>query len=207
MNKKPVHHSRTYREDAHLVREFQSGDKRAFDELVLRHKDRIFNLCYWYFQDYPEANEQAQEIFIKAYKGIKKFRFEAAFSTWLHRIAVNTCKNRIKSLEYRFRKKTDSLDNPGTADNLGSSEEIPDEIGSPEAALEKKQTTLLVQTAIKALPADKKTMILLRDVEGLTYEEIADITGLNQGTVKSKLARAREDLKKRLMKTAKNEVF
>jgi len=198
MNKKPDHYNKVLKEDADLIRSFQSGNKQAFDELVLKHKDKIFNLCYWFLQDYQEANEQAQETFIKVFKGLKKFRFESSFTTWLHRIAVNTCKNRIQSLEYRFRKKTDSLDNPVTQDHFNPVDRITDEADSPDTALEKKQRSASVRKAINALPEEKKTMIVLRDIEELSYEEIADITGLKQGTVKSKLARAREDLKNKL---------
>ena len=198
MNKKPDYQNKSSTKEAYLICAFQSGNKRAFDDLVLAHKDKIFNLCYWYLQDYQEANEQAQETFIKVFKGLKSFRFESSFSTWLHRIAVNTCKNRITSLEYRFRKKTDSLDNPEMADHFNPGDGISDEIQSPDVALEKKQKSAFVQKAINALPEAKKTMIVLRDIEGLSYEEIADITGLKQGTVKSKLARAREDLKNKL---------
>jgi len=198
MNTKPDHQHKSAKVDAELVRAFQSGDKRAFDDLVLRHKDKIFNLCYWYFQDTQEANEQAQEIFIKIFKALNKFRFESAFSTWLHRIAINTCKNRIKSLEYRFRKKTDSMDNPDFADHGNPGEKLTNGRDLPDTALEKKERTRLVQKAIQALPEMKKTMIILRDIDGLSYEEIAAVTGLNPGTVKSKLARARDDLKNRL---------
>ena len=198
MNKKPDHHNKSSMEDDDLVRSFQAGNEQAFDKLVLRHKDKIFNLCYWFLQDYQEANEQAQETFIKTFKALKKFRCESSFSTWLHRITVNTCKNRIKSLEYRFRKKTDSLDNSEKANTLNPVEKMADETYAPDKALERKQRSICIRKAINALPEAKKTMIVLRDIEGLSYEEIADITGLNPGTVKSKIARARDDLKNKL---------
>ncbi|MCJ7772597.1 MAG: sigma-70 family RNA polymerase sigma factor, partial [Desulfobacterales bacterium] len=177
MNKNPDHHYKSSMEDDDLVRSFQAGNEQAFDELVLRHKDKIFNLCYWFLQDYQDANEQAQETFIKTFKALKKFRFESSFSTWLHRITVNTCKNRIKSLEYRFRKKTDSLDNSEKANTLNPVNEMAVETYSPDKALERKQRSIRVRKAINALPEAKKTMIVLRDIEGLSYEEIADITG------------------------------
>ena len=198
MNKKPDHHNKSSMEDDDLVRSFQAGNEQAFDKLVLRHKDKIFNLCYWFLQDYQEANEQAQETFIKTFKALKNFRCESSFSTWLHRITVNTCKNRIKSLEYRFRKKTDSLDNSEKANTLNPVEKMADETYAPDKALERKQRSICIRKAINALPEAKKTMIVLRDIEGLSYEEIADITGLNPGTVKSKIARARDDLKNKL---------
>ncbi len=97
--------------DADLVSAFQSGNTHAFDQLVLRYKDRIFNLCYRSLGDYQEAYDTAQEIFIKVYKNLKSFRGEASFLTWLYTIAGNTCKNKLKSLEYRYRNKKVSLHN------------------------------------------------------------------------------------------------
>jgi len=101
-------------EDALLIEAFQRGDKKAFDELVIRHKDRIFNLCYRFLGDYEEANDSAQEAFVKAYGSLNTFRLESAFSTWLYRIAVNACKNKLGSAAYRAKRKTVSLDNPAT---------------------------------------------------------------------------------------------
>ena len=92
-------------EDAELIKAFQAGKKAAFDELVLSHKDKVFNLCYWFVGDYQDANDLAQDVFFKAFKALKNFRFESAFSTWIYRIAVNTCKNRLKSFQYRLKKK------------------------------------------------------------------------------------------------------
>ena len=91
--------------DDELVRAFQAGNRFAFDKLVRKHQDRIFNLCYRFFGDYQDANDFAQEVFIKVYQSLNKFRYESSFSTWLYRIAVNTCKNRLRSIEYRFRLK------------------------------------------------------------------------------------------------------
>ena len=185
-------------EDAELISTFMAGDKTAFDDLVIRHKDRIFNLCYRFLGDYQDANDTAQDVFINAYKALKRFRAESSFSTWIYRIAINTCKNRIKSREFRNRKQTKSLDNPRTADNNPSAE-IVDESLSPMAKLEKKERSMLIQKAIDSLPKGKKVMVVLRDIEGLPYDEIARITGFSLGTVKSRIARARSDLREKLM--------
>ncbi len=185
-------------DDDALIRAFQEGKKTTFDELVLRHKDNIFNMCYRFFGDHHEANDSAQEVFIKAYRSLKKFRLESSFSTWLYRIAVNTCKNRLKSLDYRFKKRMKRLETHETTNPSNPSLEISDESQSPMVELEKKERSLLVQKAVDSLPGPKRTMVVLRDIEGLTYDEIAKITGFNLGTVKSKLARARADLKKKL---------
>ena len=186
-------------EDAALIKAFQAGDEGGFDELVLRYQDQVFNLCYRFLGDHQEANDSAQDIFLKVYRSLKKFRLDSSFSTWLYRIAVNTCKNRIKSLEYRFKKKLRRLDHHGPESGNNASVDLADDSRSPLAELEKKERSLIIQKAIDALPEAKKTMVLLRDIEGLSYAEIAQITGFNLGTVKSKLARARSDLKKKLM--------
>jgi RNA polymerase sigma-70 factor (ECF subfamily) len=184
--------------DVTTVRAFQAGNKAAFDELVLKHKDRVFNLCYWFLGDYEEANDSAQEIFVKVYRSLNKFRLESTFATWLYRIAVNTCKNRIKSSEYRHKKKMVWLNNPGEAEGTKAEPDIPDESPSPMMELEKKERLMLIKEAINSLPEEQKMVVALRDIEGLSYDEVADITGLNLGTVKSRLARARLDLREKL---------
>jgi RNA polymerase sigma-70 factor (ECF subfamily) len=185
-------------EDVLLVRAFQAGDKSAFDELALRHKDRVFNLCFRLLGDEQEANDSAQDVFVKIYRSLKKFRLEASFSTWLYRIGVNTCKNRLKSREYRYRKKMVRIHNPEEAEKGGAYEDLMDEAQSPVMEIEKKERTMMIHRAIQSLPNDYKAVVVLRDVEGLSYEEIAGVTGLKLGTVKSKLARARMDLREKL---------
>ena len=186
------------REEAVLIRAFCGGDKAAFDSLVLKHKDRVFNLCYRLLGDYEEANDSAQETFIKVYGSLKKFRFESAFSTWLYRIAVNTCKNKLKSSAYRQKRKMVPLDNPVLANTRRPGREIQDESQSPAIELEKKERMRAIQEAINALAPEQKEVVTLRDIEGFSYEEVAEITGFNLGTVKSRLARARQDLRKKL---------
>ena len=191
----------SHEEDRELVKAFQTGDRTAFDALVLKHKDKLFNLCYWFLGDRQEANDSAQDTFIKVYRSLKKFRFESAFSTWLYRIAANTCKNRLRSSEYRHKKKMVWLDNPGKIENGQYAAEIHDETPSPMVELEKKERMMLIQKAIASLPADQSTVVVLRDIEGLSYEEVSNITGLNFGTVKSRLSRARQQLRKKLRGT------
>jgi RNA polymerase sigma-70 factor (ECF subfamily) len=178
--------------DRVLVRAFLAKDKSAFDKLVLKYQNKIFNLGYRLLGDYEEANDCAQEVFIKVYRSLKNFRFDSAFSTWLYRITVNTCKNKMASLQYRYNKKTLRLDNPRKSVELG------DTSHSPPVVLERKEKERFIQKAINTLPEEQKTVVVLRDIEGLSYEEIANITGYNLGTVKSKLARARQQLRKKL---------
>ena len=187
--------------DAAFVRAVQAGDMAAFDHLVLKHKDKLFNMVYWLLGDYQEANDCAQEIFIKVFKSLKKFRFESLFSTWLYRIAINTCKNKLKSSAYRWKKKTVPLENPESSEHGNRSYEIRNGSPSPENKLEKKERMMLIQKAVNALPEEQNRVIVLRDIQGLSYQEIVDVTGLNLGTVKSRLARARMELRNKLNRT------
>jgi len=182
--------------DVELINAFKAGEKSAFDELVLNHKDKVFNLCYWFVGDYQDANDLAQDVFFKAFKALKNFRFESTFSTWIYRITVNTCKNRLNSLQYRLKKKFIHFNNTAAKSNPGV--EIVDESSSPEIELVRKEKSRLIQTAINSLSVEKKVVVVLRDIEGLSYEEISSATGFNLGTVKSKLARARRDLREKL---------
>lgn len=184
--------------DAAFVRAVQAGDMAAFDQLVIKHKDKLFNMVYWLLGDYQEANDCSQEIFIKVLKSIKKFRFESSFSTWLYRIAINTCKNRLKSSAYRWKKKTVPLENPESSKDGNLSYEIQNGSLSPANQLEKKERLVMIQKAINALSEEQNRVIVLRDIQGLSYQEISDVTGLNLGTVKSRLARARTALRKNL---------
>ncbi len=193
---KPLHI--TARDDAALIKAFQAGDISVFDSLVIRHKDKVFNLCYRLLGDYQDANDFSQEVFIKAYRSLKKFKFESSFSTWIYRIALNTCKNRFRSLEFRNRKRTNRMPNPGVVDHNSRAVDVMDEIPSPLAELENKERTMIIQQAIDSLPKAKRVVVVLRDIQGLSYDEISLVTGLGLGTVKSKLARARLDLRKKL---------
>jgi len=190
--------NRDTEDDAELVKAFQSGNRAAFDKLVLRHKDRVFNLCYRFMGDYQEADDSAQDVFVKVFRSLKRFRLESSFSTWLYRIAVNTCKNRLKSMEYRFRKKIVQLDSSEVPGECVHPIKTADESQSPGAELEKKEMLKAVQKAIDSLPAGQKEVVVLRDIEGLSYEEITNITGYKPGTLKSKLARARLGLRENL---------
>ena len=206
MNNRTKQSSTSARTDSVLIRAVQAGDMGAFDELVLKHKDRLFNLVYWFLGDYQDANDCAQETFIKVFKSIKKFRFESAFSTWLYRIAINTCKNRIKSSAYRWKKKTVSLEISDGSKNGNPCSEIANGSPTPVMALEKKEKMMRIQKAINSLPDEQNQVVVLRDIQGLSYQDISDITGLNLGTVKSRLARARLELKNKLKQLVNKDI-
>jgi RNA polymerase sigma-70 factor (ECF subfamily) len=184
--------------DQHYILAFQAGDRRAFDRLVLRHQNKIFNLCFRLMGEYQEADDCAQQTFVKVYRSLKGFRFEAEFATWLYTIAVNTCRNRLASAEFKARRKMVALD---PAEDTGRSvglSDLADPSPSPLAQLQQKELSSLLQNAIDDLPEEARAVVVLRDMEGLSYEEIAQVTGYNLGTVKSKLARARKALKESL---------
>lgn len=190
--------SRDEKDDYSLIRTFHAGDKTAFDIIVLKHKDRVFNLCLRFLGNYHEAEDTAQDVFVKAYGSLKSFRFESSFFTWLYRIAVNTCKNKIKSREYRFKKMNAGMDNPEESPGLYGAERLDDPVSNPALDLEKKETMKALQCAIDSLPPDQKSVVILRDIQGLSYEEMAEITGFKLGTLKSRLSRARNALKEKL---------
>lgn len=182
-----------------LIRRLQDRDERAFRELLELHRDRVFNITYRMLGNRTEAEDVAQEVFITVFKTIDSFRGESKFSTWLYRVAVNHTKNRIKYLARRHDKKRDELDerSPET-DNAttGSPARAP----QPDKALASAQMEKLMQDAIAALEEDQRTVVVLRDVEDLSIEEICEITGLPDGTVKSRLHRARLVLRKKLQR-------
>ena len=184
--------------ESRWIRAFLGGDREAFDRLVLHFQDRVFNLSYRMLGDYDEANDCAQETFVKVYRSLKDFRFEASFATWLYTIAANTCRNRLKSLEFRTRKQMVRIDPMETSDGAHASVELADPAPSALDRLTRHEQEIAVQRAIATLTEDHRTVVILRDIEGLSYEEIAAITGYTLGTVKSKLSRARQRLCEKL---------
>ncbi len=186
-------------EDTADILHFLSGRREALDSLVLRHKDRIYNLCYRLMGDENDAEECAQETFIKVFRSLGQFRLESSFSTWLYTIAVNTCKNKRNSAEHRFWKRILRIGpRPEEEDDVPPDFEIEDAAPSVLEQITEHERNSLLQEAIDSLPQDQRTVIVLRHIEELSYEEICSITGLNLGTLKSKLARARMQLQKKL---------
>jgi RNA polymerase sigma-70 factor (ECF subfamily) len=182
--------------DADLVTRFQEGDDAAFEWLVRRHQDAVFRTCLRFLSEYEEAVDCAQEIFVRVYKTLSGFRRESRFSTWLYRVTVNACKNRASSLQFRRRRRMFSLDTARDPD--GRAVEIKNGRLSPHREYEKKEEREAVERAIHGLPEDQRAVVILRDIENLPYDEIARITGFAQGTVKSKLFRARKRLAEEL---------
>ncbi len=179
-----------------LIRRLQQRDEKAFVEVVRLYQHKVYNLVYRMLGNREEAEDVAQEVFVTVFKSIDSFRGEAKFSTWLYRIAANHCKNRMKYLGRRSYKSTGELDEAAEreAQNAQPSAMKP-HVDGPDAVLEGLQLEKLVQEGIASLDEEHRELIVLRDVEDLSYEEIAAITGLADGTVKSRLHRARMALK------------
>ncbi len=186
------------RESIQLVKAFLEEDKNAFDQLILLRKRMVFNLCYRFLGNYEDADDCAQDVFLKVFRSLKKFRFESNFTTWVYRITVNTCKNKLNSLDYRFRFKKMRINNNKPAEDAPQSVEIGDETYSPDSSLKRKEISQLIQEAVNKLPTPQKMVVVLRDMEERSYDEIVEITGFKLGTVKSKLSRARQELRETL---------
>jgi RNA polymerase sigma-70 factor (ECF subfamily) len=174
--------------DAECVRRLQRGDTEAFAALVERHQRSIFNLLYRMLGDYDDAAEVSQEAFLSAYRSIKSFRGDSSFSTWLYRIAVNHANTRRKSA---------ALWQQRTA-RLKSLEPVGDGGPDPADVLEQKEVRERVQAALNSLESEDATIILLRDLQDVPYETVAEVLKIPIGTVKSRLHRARRALKGRL---------
>lgn len=179
-----------------LCRRIAAGDEGAFEILVVRYQDRVFSFCLRFLGDRAEAEDVAQDVFLTLYRSAQDFRGDSSFSTWLLRIAKNQSLNRIKYLARRGKAGRRSLDELGE-ERLASTERAAEE-RSPHELVEGGQTSAIVQQAIATLEPEHRAVVVLRDVEDLSYEEIAGITGLPIGTVKSRIHRARTALAERL---------
>ncbi|MEW6356071.1 MAG: sigma-70 family RNA polymerase sigma factor [Planctomycetota bacterium] len=191
MSEKPV-------EDTELVERCKRGDRAAYDELMRRHQDRIFNLVYRCVGDREDASDIAQEVFIRAFRAMRGFHGQAAVSTWLHRIAVNEVINHRRKAGAKRKIRTVPIDrsNPGP-DGRGS-DDPPDTSAEPSEIMAEKEREQLIQDAIDSLDGDYRAVVVLKDIEGYRYEEIAEIIGCPRGTVKSRLHRARLELREKL---------
>jgi RNA polymerase sigma-70 factor, ECF subfamily len=181
--------------DLSLVRRVQRGDKGAFDALVLKYQHKLVKLVMRYVRNPAEAEDIAQEAFIKAYRALPQFRGDSAFYTWLYRIAINTAKNAVVS---RDRSPVEfDLDRSNTDESYDMQGRMKDS-ETPEGLVLTDEIRSTVNAAIDALPEDLRTAIVLRELEGLSYEEIAAAMACPVGTVRSRIFRAREAIDRRL---------
>jgi RNA polymerase sigma-70 factor (ECF subfamily) len=185
-------------EDHDLVLRSQKGDLKAFEALVERHQKRMLNLAFRMLGDYEEACDTVQDAFLSAYRAIKKFRGEAKFSSWLYGIVLNQARSRLRQRAGQARIRSLSLDDPPEDESGRKVLDIPSQEDSALEQLEQKEIEEKVQTCINLLEAEQREVLVLRDIQGHSYEEIQQILALPEGTVKSRLYRAREALKKGL---------
>ncbi|MBU2985925.1 RNA polymerase sigma factor RpoE [Saccharophagus degradans] len=180
--------------DHQLVLRVQKGDKRAFDMLVIKYQHKILSIISRYIKDNAEIHDVAQEAFIKAYRAIGNFRGDSAFYTWIYRIAINTAKNYLVS---RGRRPPSSDVDVEDAEFYSGSDSLKD-VDTPENHAMRDQLEAVVNNAIKSLPEDLRTAVTLREMEGLSYEEIAEVMSCPVGTVRSRIFRAREAIDKEI---------
>ncbi|HZJ93367.1 MAG TPA: RNA polymerase sigma factor RpoE [Thiopseudomonas sp.] len=181
-------------DDQQLVKRVQNGDKRAFDLLVLKYQHRILGLVVRFVHDPHEAQDVTQEAFIKAYRALANFRGDSAFYTWLYRIAINTAKNYLVS---RNRRPPSSDVDSSDAEFYDGDHALKD-MGSPERLMLRDEIDQTVQRSIKQLPEDLRCALTLREFDGLSYEDIANVMQCPVGTVRSRIFRAREAVDKAL---------
>ncbi|MDQ7049015.1 MAG: RNA polymerase sigma factor RpoE [Enterobacterales bacterium] len=174
--------------DAELVERVQRGDKRAFDLLVIKYQSKILSIVSRFISDNAEINDVAQDAFIKAYRALPNFRGESAFYTWLYRIAINTAKNYLTA---KGRRPPASDIDSQEAESFGVGVAL-QENASPESLMMRDQLKKVIFDTIDELPEDLKTAITLREMDGLSYEEIAESMDCPVGTVRSRIFRARE---------------
>lgn len=181
-------------DDRELVARVQKGDKKAFDLLVLKYQNKALNVISRYIRDPHEAQDVCQEAFIKAYRALANFRGDSAFYTWLYRIAINTAKNYLVAQKRRPPK--DDIE-ASTAEQFDGAAGLQD-AATPEQMLMKDELEQAVYGAIEELPEDLRTAIMLREFDGLSYEDIASAMSCPVGTVRSRIFRAREAIELRI---------
>ena len=176
-----------------LIEKLKKRDEAAFNVFVRRYQERVFRLLLRMLGDRTEAEDLAQEVFISVFKAIDGFRGDAQLSTWVYRVAANHCRNRIKYLVRRRRQVTDGFDEQVEEGSLGLPSRPHHD--PPDQLMEARQTEHLLQQGLLSLDAEQRELMVLREVEHLSYEEIMAITGLPEGTVKSRMHRARAGLR------------
>jgi RNA polymerase sigma-70 factor (ECF subfamily) len=185
-----------------VIESCKAGDEKAFAEIVLHYQKKVFNTAYRMLGNLEEAKDLAQEVFISVFESIKDLKEEIKFDAWLTQITLNHCRNRWKYLKRRQYFNSDSLDDPIETEDGNMPKAIADPSENPEALYEKKMVQQFVQSGLLKLKEDQRELLVLRDLQGFSYEEMGEYLGLPEGTIKSKLHRARMDLKEVLERSA-----
>ena len=180
-----------------LIRKAKQGDMLAFEELILKHEKIVYNLAFRMMNHSEDAMDISQEVFLKAYRSLSNFDERSAFSTWLYRITHNTC---IDEIRKRKGKQTYSLEEDLESEDGSMQRQVADDGDTPEESLMRKEQKSEILRALDTLSEEHKAAIILRDVKGMSYEEIAEILELSLGTVKSRINRARNQLKTEILK-------
>ena len=173
----------------------KAGDRKAFEKIVLFYQKRVFNYAYRMLGNMEEAKELAQEVFVTVFESIRDLREESKFDGWLKQIILNHCRNRWKYLKRRHYFNTDSMDDPIETEEGEVTKAFVDPSGNPDVLYEKKRVQEWIQKGLLELKEDQRELIVLRDLQGFSYEEMANLLTLPEGTVKSRLHRARMELK------------
>lgn len=187
--------------DQALVERVQQGDKKAFDVLVLKYQQRVANLISRYIRDHAEVLDVTQEAFIKAYRALPKFRGDSAFYTWLYRVAINTAKNHLAT---QSRRPPQADIEAETAEQMDMGGRLK-EYDTPEGVVLQEEIARTIKTAMEALPQELRTAITLRELDGMSYDEIAQAMDCPIGTVRSRIFRAREAIDGKLKPLLGNE--
>ncbi len=178
-----------------LVRRARVGNSDAFEQLVLAYERRVYNLAFRMMGNAEDASDVAQEAFLRAFSSLSRFRGDCSFSTWIYRIVSNIC---LDELRKRGRQRVSSLDEPVEGEDGEMSRQVADPAAGPEEVLQRTETRDRIHDGLASLQEAQRVIVVLRDIQGLSYEEISAVLGLSLGTVKSRLNRARMALKKAL---------
>lgn len=179
--------------EKYLLKRSKDGDIQAFEQLIENYQTKVFNIALRIIGNYDDANDLAQEVFLRVYKSIKSFKGESSFSTWIYKITKNVCLDEIRK---RRNKNVISLDEEIKLNSGEVTRQVESSDDTPDVALEKSEMKDLINKAISELSDEHRVVIVLRDIQGFSYEEIAKIIDCPEGTVKSRINRARKALKK-----------
>jgi len=195
-------------DEINLVKKAKAGNRSAFEKLVTKHQQRVFNLCYWMLLDSSDTEDATQETFLRAYKGIRKFREKAKFYTWLYRIGINVCKDIMTKKSKREKTFSEIEDEMKLNDTIPMEEITPNSKAiTGERALEQKELKKILWQCIAKLSSERRLLIDLVYYKGLQYKEAAAILNWPEGTVKSNVHRALKEIRKCLKKTSLKEIF
>ena len=190
------------KEESRFIARLVSRDERAFNELVVLYQERVFRILLRMLGRRDEAEDIAQEVFVQVFKAVGTFRGDSKLSTWIYRIAVNLCKNRVKYLKRRHSEAQDEYEAMAERSALTTGSGVTSgDVHRPDHLAEGHQLERVVQQCIVELDPDFREVLILRDVEDLTYEELCEVTGLPDGTVKSRLHRARLRIRGEMQQT------